>query len=186
MDATTASDAPANSDIPMNHGVPAEIKDALRSQYLAALEMLRIVVARCPEAIWYDKTPKVPFWHVAYHVLFYVHFYLQESEESFSPWPKHRAEVQFLGQLPWPPHDAPEIGQPYSSADVLEYLEFCREEAIARVAELQMLPESGFHWLPFGKFELQLYSLRHLQQHVGELADRLGAQGIETDWVGKV
>jgi hypothetical protein len=45
--------------------------------------------------------------------------------------------------------------------------------------------ESGFYWLPFDKLELQFYNIRHVQQHTGELCERLGAQGeIEVDWVG--
>jgi hypothetical protein len=43
---------------------------------------------------------------------------------------------------------------------------------------------SGFDWLPFTKFELQLYSIRHIQQHVGELMERLGERAMEIDWVG--
>ena len=34
-------------------------------------------------------------------------------------------------------------------------------------------------------FELQIYSIRHIMQHVGELAERLGTRtGVEIDWVG--
>jgi hypothetical protein len=33
--------------------------------------------------------------------------------------------------------------------------------------------------------ELQIYSIRHLMQHTGELMDRLGRRtGAEIDWVG--
>ena len=36
-----------------------------------------------------------------------------------------------------------------------------------------------------GKLELQIYNLRHLQQHTGELMERLGSRaGIDVDWVG--
>jgi len=31
---------------------------------------------------------------------------------------------------------------------------------------------------------LQFYSLRHLMMQLGELADRLGAAGIDMDWRG--
>ena len=45
--------------------------------------------------------------------------------------------------------------------------------------------ESGFSWLPFGKLELQFYSIRHVQHHTGELCERLGTTGdIEVGWVG--
>jgi hypothetical protein len=45
--------------------------------------------------------------------------------------------------------------------------------------------ESGFYWLPMNKLELQIYNIRHLQQHTGELMERLGSRaGVEVDWVG--
>jgi hypothetical protein len=32
---------------------------------------------------------------------------------------------------------------------------------------------SGFDWLPFNRFELHLYNMRHLQHHTGQLTERL-------------
>ncbi|HNS50851.1 MAG TPA: hypothetical protein PKO09_06665 [Anaerolineae bacterium] len=44
---------------------------------------------------------------------------------------------------------------------------------------------SGFHWLPFSKLELRHYSIRHLQQHTGELMERLGARsGVSVNRMG--
>ena len=34
--------------------------------------------------------------------------------------------------------------------------------------------------------ELQIYSIRHIMQHVGELLEQLGGRGVEIDWVGRV
>jgi hypothetical protein len=44
--------------------------------------------------------------------------------------------------------------------------------------------QSQVYWLPFGKTELQIYTIRYLQQHAGELMERLGSRGIDVDWVG--
>ena len=66
--------------------------------------------------------------------------------------------------------------------DVLEYVDICRAEVDARTPTLDLAVASGFEWLPFDKLELQLYSLRHLTMHLGELADRLGNQGIDVAW----
>ena len=53
------------------------------------------------------------------------------------------------------------------------------------VTSLDLEAESGFHWLPFDKLELQIYNIRHIQQHTGELYERLGtAGGVELGWVG--
>ena len=55
----------------------------LRSQFGAAVDMLRRAVERCPVEIWDDRSRGAPFWHLAYHALFYLDFYLSESEEAF-------------------------------------------------------------------------------------------------------
>ncbi len=39
--------------------------------------------------------------------------------------------------------------------------------------------------MPFSKLELQFYTIRHIQQHTGEMMERLGTRaGAEIDWVG--
>jgi hypothetical protein len=155
------------------------------SQYLAALEMLKQTITKCPESIWNSPSDKTKFWHIAYHALFYTHLYLQDSEADFTPWAKHRDEYQFIGQLPWPPHSPPHIGEPYDKDSLLEYLAFCQVQVAERVPQLDLEAAAGFDWLPFGKLELQLYTIRHIQQHTGELMERLGSRAdLEIDWVG--
>ena len=77
--------------------------EVIISQYLASLEMLKQAVAKCPESLWNHPDDTARFWHIAFHALFYTHFYLQDSEQTFKPWSKHRQEYQYLGQVPWPP-----------------------------------------------------------------------------------
>ena len=62
-----------------------DIKAVIRSQYLAALAMLREIVTRCPEQLWHTPETKNQFWHIAYHTLFYTHLYLHRSESDFAP-----------------------------------------------------------------------------------------------------
>jgi hypothetical protein len=165
--------------------VEVGIKEVIKSQYLASLEMLRQAVIKCPDSLWRDGEHTNEFWRIAYHALFYAHLYLQSSEEDFAPWAKHREEHQFLGRLPWPPHKEPEIGEPYSREEILEYHEVCQQQVEEQVASMDLEAQSGFYWLPFGKLELQFYNIRHIQQHTGELCERLGATGdIEVEWVG--
>lgn len=163
-----------------------DVKEVVRSQYLAVLAMFEDAIVKCPEAIWAAPEPKNRFWHVAYHALFYTHLYLQPTGADFKPWSKHREQYQFMGPVPWPPHGEPQIGEPYAKEDVLEYLTFCRDEVEKQVPALNLDAPSGFDWLPFNKLELQIYSIRHVQQHVGELSERLGAQAaIDVQWVGR-
>ena len=68
---------------------------------------------------------------------------------------------------------------------LLDYITFCRRQVDDIVPLLNLEGGTGFHWLPMSKTELQFYSIRHLQTHTGELAERLWtAAGIEIDWVG--
>ena len=55
----------------------------IQSQYLAALEMLKQVIVKCPAALWNAPGDKDKFWSKAYHTLFYAHLYLQETEKDF-------------------------------------------------------------------------------------------------------
>lgn len=162
-------------------------KEAICSQYRAALEMLQQAVSQCPDPLWDATSDKNKFWHIAYHALFYTHLYLQQREEDFTPWAQHRDQVQFMGPLPWPPHDLPKIGEPYRKEEVLAYLEYVCIQVDEKMAALDLdAGSSGFPWLSFGKLELQIYNIRHLQQHTGELMERLGSRAnIEVEWRGK-
>lgn len=159
--------------------------DILVSQYRSALKMLRAAVAACPAPAWNDPSSENRFWQVAYHAVFYAHLYLSRSETAFQPWEKSIPEYNFLGRLPWPPHDPPKIGRPYEPPEILEYCDL----VIARVRDLvREAPQSGgsgFHWLPMGRRELHLYNLRHIQHHAGQLIERLRARGISgQEWLG--
>ena len=159
--------------------------EIIRSQYHASLEMLGQAIEKCPESLWADSEDKNKFWHVAYHAIFYTHLYLQTTEDDFSPWEKHKDNYQYMGALPYPPHDEPVIGEPYRKEEVLQYLEFCREQIDEKVPVLNFTDESGFSWISFGKLELQFYNIRHLQHHTGELCERLGTRAnIDVNWIG--
>jgi len=149
------------------------IKSIIQSQYLASLEMLYQTIEKCPDKLWNKTSDKNKFWHVAYHVIFYTHLYLQPKEE-----------YQFMGSVPWPPHNEPQISESCAKQEILEYLTFCQKQVVDVVPQLDLQAESGFSWLPFSKLELQFYNIRHLQQHTGEMAERLGQAGIDIFWVG--
>ncbi len=156
-----------------------KIKDSIKSQYRASLEMFVQVVENYPEGLWADAGHKNPAWLLAYHALWYTHFYLHKSAADFVPWEKSRPELQQMQ----PEHAAEAV---YTQADILAYARFFQERLDAGVDALDLEGPSGFHWLPMTKFELQFYNIRHLMQHTGELAERLWAEAsVETGWVGK-
>ena len=158
-----------------------DVKGTIKSQYLASLEMLRQAIENCPESVWHGPEDRNPFWQVAYHVLFYTHLYLQPREEDFVPWEKHRESARALGSS----EGEAAAEEPYSKEDVLAYHGLCCGQVEEQVTSLDLEAESGFYWLPFDKLELQIYNIRHIQQHTGELYERLGAHGeFEVGWVG--
>ncbi len=141
----------------------------IQSQYLAALAMLRQVIVHCPESLWDAPGKQDKFWRKSYHALFYAHLYLQRTEKDFIPWEKH--------------HD-PDGDTPFTKSEVLEYLSFVEKQVAGSLPMTDLEAESGFHWLPFAKLELQFYNIRHIQQHTGELYERLDAhENIELSWV---
>ena len=146
----------------------------LKSQYHAALAMLRDAIEQCPDAEWLSRDHKNAFWQVAYHVLFFAHLYLQQNETTFVLWSQHHGD------------DDGTRGEPYSKAQVLEYWSFV-DHAVDGAVDLLDLesPESGFSWYTMSKLEHQLVNIRHVQHHSAQLADRLrSAADIGIKWVG--
>lgn len=159
----------------------------LISQFHAALEMLNQAISKCPDSLWDDPSDRNKYWHLSYHVLFYTHLYLHPSGQEFVPWAKHRENYNVMSKvLPWPPHDPVQIGEAYTQAEVLEFWQVCDATVDEMLSRVDLDAEtSGFDWISLNKLELQLYNLRHLQQHTGELMERLGSRaGIDVDWVG--
>ncbi len=155
-----------------------QIKPTIQSQYHAALAMLRQAIEKCPDALWTDASYRNVFWHVVYHTLVYTHFYLHPSEAAFVPWEKYREGLQSFDSLT-------EDTSSYTKAEMLEFLALCLRFMEEQVENMDLSAESGFDWLPLNKLALQFYNIRHIQQHTGELCERLGAHGkVEVDWVG--
>jgi hypothetical protein len=160
------------------------VRKALKSQYHAALAMLRQAVESCPDDLWTSGQPN-PFWQVAYHAAFFTHLYLQPGEAAFRPWEHHRDEYQFLGSLPWPPHRPPKIADPYTAAQVVDYVVNCDAMVDAAVDALDLAaPDSGFSWYRMSKLEHQIVNIRHIQNHTAQLATRLrAAGGPGVEWI---
>lgn len=163
-----------------------DTREIIARQFHSALEMLESAIRSCPKAIWLDSSGDSPnrYWHIAYHALFYTHFYLAPNEDDFAPAPIHRTGYNFLGEAPGKPNERPKVDQPYQPPELLDYALFCHSEVTRQLPLVDFEAPSGFYWLPFSKLELQLYNLRHLAHHTGQLADRLRSQaGLGVGWV---
>src|ERR1700761_4457345 len=102
------------------------LQEIIASQFHAALNMLTRGIEQCPEPLWLASTGQSPnrTWHLAYHTLFYTHFYLSPSDSEFVSWQHHRQDYNFLGAIPWKPGFKPQIDRPYTQNQLLEYAEF--------------------------------------------------------------
>lgn len=162
------------------------IKTAVAGQFHSNLKMLARAIELFPEPLWLTACASSPnrSWHIAYHTLYFTHLYLGESEKTFVPWQHHREDYHALGEIPWKPGYKPQIDQPYTQSELLEYLDFCHQEVDRRTAVLDPEAPSGFSWLQFPKLDLQFYNLRHLAHHTGQLSERLRSQaGTGLPWV---
>lgn len=167
----------------------AALKGALKSQFHAGLSMLRTAIERCPQDLWLRHPPRNAFWQVAYHDVFYTHFYLHTDHTSFRPWVGHREGVQHpdgIGGKADPGSKLPLIPEPYTRAQTLEYLSVTDDLVDSAIDAMDIArPDSGFPWYRMTKLEHQLVNLRHLQHHAAQLADRLRAQTDQgVGWVG--
>jgi len=165
------------------------IRKALKSQYLASLNMLRETIEKCPEDLWYSKEYTNAFWQLSYHTLYFAHLYLADHLDNFVPWAQHQENNQYPDAIPGPSDTEsklPLLPEPYTKAQILEYLDFCKKilpEAIDKM-DLQS-SESGFTWYKIPKLEHQFVNLRHIQHGAAQLADRLRKElDIGIRWVG--
>ncbi len=166
--------------------MPVDLRAVLKSQYHAALAMLKQAIYRCPEDVWTRKQGACAFWHVAYHTLFFTHLYAQQDDKAFRPWKHCRPDYQCLGALPWPPYSKPKLDEPYAKRELLAYWRFCDAAVDEWVDRLDLdARQCGFWWYTMSTLEHQFVNIRHIQHHAAVLSDRVRrAIGEGVGWVG--
>jgi hypothetical protein len=163
--------------------------DMLWRQFGAAIDMLESALRDCPDELWENRLWEdepgqwvaagfSSFWYLGYHALFWLDLYLTGAEEGFAPpAPFDLVEMEAGEALP----------RVYTRAELLGYLDTCRQrcqQTIAALTAEQARRVCRFAWgeLPFA--ELQLYNLRHVQEHAAQLHLFLGQQaGASSRWV---
>ena len=161
----------------------------LSRQFAAAIQTLRAAINACPDDLWDDRTEGSPFWHIAYHALFFTDFYLSEHEKDFSPQSYHFDKANYL------PGDYKEYGgvvgtpkKTFTKEQLLQYADHCLQKCEAVFNELtdeQTLKRCGFWWYELNVGEFLLNNLRHVQHHAGQLALLLRRRAdIGIDWMG--
>jgi hypothetical protein len=172
-------------------------RTALWQQFSAAIDMLENALLACPSTHWKGRlwpdpadhslpTEFAQFWYIAYHTLFWLDLYLSGSrEEEFTPpAPFSLTELD--------PSMAPE--RTYTKEELHAYLAATRQKCHATLVALTderahqpiAYPWSEGQTVSF--LELQLYNMRHVQEHAAQLNLFLGQNGISeaSDWVSGV
>lgn len=156
------------------------LKASIWRQFGAAIDMLEDAIKLCPDHLWTATLWKDPddaaygqFWFIAYHSLFWLDFYLTGSSDTFTPPPPF-----IRGALP---------EKPYTKDQIHTYLDGCRKKCQSTIEAIT--PEKAsqlftFDWGEFSFLELQLYSMRHIQEHAAQLNFLLGQHDVPgLDWV---
>lgn len=147
-----------------------EIKNVLQSQFLASLAMLKQAVVKCPPEAWDDPRDRDRFWFIAYHALRFAHQYLNAGEKGFPRW-EHRR------------HSAP--GRPFLKEEILERLGRVEQDVIEQIPIMDLDAPTGATGALANKLELQIYNIRHIQQHAGELYERLSPYDLKLEWASQ-
>ena len=150
------------------------------NQFGAAIDMLDDAIRLCPDHLWEvvlwadpDDERYGQFWFIAYHTLFWLDLYLTGTKEDFEPPPPF-----IRGALP---------EQPYTKEQITDYLADCREKCrltITGMTDERAQQRCWFEWMEPTFLELQLYCMRHVQEHAAQLSLVLGQHDVTGfDWV---
>ena len=133
----------------------------MQSQYLAALKMLKEAIGKCPPKLWNARQDKDKAWAKAYHAVYWAHKYLQ---------PRRRDFVRWMGR------DMENGGVPISKEELLQYVRFVEQQVVDQMRATDFEAASGFAGFDMNKLEFHINNIRHIQQHTGELYERLGTR----------
>ncbi len=156
------------------------LKGSIWHQFGAAIDTLHDAINLCPDDLWAAALWKDPddarygqFWFIAYHTLFWTDLYLLGDYKSFAPPPPFKR-----GVLP---------ENPYTKDQIRAYLAACRSKCQATLEGLtdeQANRVCTFDWIEASYLEMQLYSLRHVQEHAAQLNLMLGQHDVSgMDWI---
>lgn len=167
------------------------IREIVWHQFGAAIDTFGDALRNCPDELWekqlWADTPDQwvapgfsAFWYLCYHTLFWLDLYLTGAEEGFAPPPPFDlVEMEANETLP----------RTFTRAELLHYLETCRQscrDTITTLTDQQANRLCRFAWGEVTFLELQLYSMRHVQEHAAQLHLFLGQHaGRSSDWVAQ-
>ncbi len=159
------------------------LKTMMWQQFGAAIDMFDDAISLCPDHLWTavlwkdsDDVQYGQVWFVAYHTLFWLDLYLSGYSDGFAP------PAPFIrGKLP---------EKPYTKDQIRTYLDHCRrkcQSTIETLTDEQARRRCTFDWVEASFLEMQVYNMRHVQEHAAQLSLLLGQHDVPgLDWVPKV
>jgi hypothetical protein len=143
----------------------------LWDQFGAALDMFQNALEKCPDELWYSEGKEYRFWYWAYHTLFWTDYYLDTDPVNFSPpEPYNMSEFDPEGKMP---------DSVYTQKEMIDYTIHCREKLRKLINSFIADPEMvDREWRDDRRsdtlFEMELYNMRHVMHHTGQLNMLLG------------
>lgn len=140
--------------------MPTQWGQTIWSQFGASIDALKQAVEMCPDDLW----EREEYWHLAFHTLFWLDFYLSETPDGFLP------PAPFTLDEMDPERVMPE--RSYTRNEMFMYLTHCREKCrnvVSGITDDHAASPSGFERLNPTIGELHLYNLRHVQHGAAQL-----------------
>jgi hypothetical protein len=168
---------------------------ALWKQMGATIDMFDNALAACTGELWTgrlwaDADPDSPprygeVWTVVTHAVRWLERYLLAVDESEFPTLASSTALTAF----------PEGGEPQTVQAVRDFLADLRAHARTHLTGLTdeeaLRTIAAYEWIgpePLPYLELQIYNIRHLQEHAAQIALFLGEHGVpgeKLDWVGR-
>lgn len=148
------------------------VQGTVQSHYLAALKILREAIVKCPPSVWAAPEDKDQFWFKVQHVLYWAHLDVRATSTGFGPWRGHGRPV---------------AGRPASKDQLLQYLAYIEKHVAEPALPDDLISTSRPRGGRVDHLSRAIASIRHIQQHVGELSERLGSrEGTILHWTETV
>ena len=177
--------------------VETTFRTALWRQFGAAIDMLENALVACPDPLWRERLWSVPpppefpaqfaeFWYVTFHALVWLDLYLSglPEEEFAPPAPFAQGVLDSVEALSERPYTKEELRAYFVSTRLKCHIQLLAltDEKAHRTVE--------YPWSegqPISFLELQLYNLRHVQEHAAQLSMFLGQKATlgASDWVAR-
>lgn len=139
-------------------------KDLIWLQFGASIDSIKQSIEHCPDSLWSDTSRDPQYWYLAFHTIFWLDLYMQDTGEAYRPpEPFGLEELDPAGLLP------PRV---YSKQELLAFLVHAR--ANAKQALHRLTEELSTHLYHYGNTHITvaekfLYNMRHCQHHAAQM-----------------